>query len=209
MTEPTLTPVPAATRGEDATVTGDDGVELAKNWLDRSTRCRNIFTIQNRSLRDLLCFPWPTHTKTYSFDMGGEFRGDDLEGQTFLAEVKNYKKELDLPTHFRAFLAKCYLALGYRPDSCDNFLWISWAPFQAQSWDSHCSYDKVVASLLHDSIRPRIFGDSDKDAASSQIDPQQASQVAERIWLITLSHRQDRFHILDEHYRKLLSEVAS
>lgn len=202
-------PVPGATVGEDSSDKGYVGLRLARLWLDRSTRCEKIFTSRDRALRDLLAFQWPTSKKPFSFDLGGQFRGDALDGQSFLAEVKNYEKENDLPSHFRAYLAKCYVALDVRPTACDNFLWISWAPFQAQQWDNHTTHANVVKALLNKENRELIFGVKESDKAAQMIDHQRANMVADRVWLLTLSHRQDDFHLLDDHYRQVVAAVAA
>lgn len=202
-------PVPGATVGEDSSDKGHVGLRLARLWLDRSTRCEKIFTSRDRALRDLLAFHWPNSKRPFSFDLGGQFRGDTLDGQSFLAEVKNYDKERDLPDHFRAFLAKCYVALDVRPTACDNFLWISWAPFQAQQWDKHTTHANVVKALLHKANLNLVFGVDGIDEAAEMIDHERANLVANRVWLLTLSHRQDDFHLLDEHYKQVVAAATA
>jgi hypothetical protein len=134
---------------EEAHAKGEDGLQRAKQWLDLTSRVKGSWTQTDRPMSELLHFQWPYAPKRpFSFDLGGNFRGDDLEDQSFVAEVKNYQRENDLPTQYRDFLAKCYVALESKPDRCDHFLWISWSPFQARSWDKHATSNAVRSSVI-------------------------------------------------------------
>jgi hypothetical protein len=194
--------------GEDSQTSGEDGLHGAKLWLDKSTRTKTVVTSKDRWGRNLLAFRWPHGETTFSYDIGGSFIGGDIHGQSFLGEVKKYKAEGDLGTLFRDFLAKSYVALSERENDCDNFLWISWAPFQARSWDKHCTYDNVVRSLKHGDNLQRGLGASTAEEADGLIDPQVAQRVANRVWLITLSDRQEDLYLLDEHYGEIVKKIA-
>lgn len=116
------------------------------------------WTRHDRPMGKLLEFKWPypsdgREPSSFSFDLGGTFRGDPVENESFVAEVKAYKNESNLPAHFRDFVAKCYVALDTDRDRCDHFLWISWAPFQAQRWDQHCTSENVKKCILHEANR--------------------------------------------------------
>ena len=92
--------------GEDSQDRGREGLERAKQWLDLSTRVRHAWAYDDYPLAEMVHFEWPYATgraKPFSFDLGGQFRGEPLDGQSFLAEVKNYRYESDLPEHFRDF----------------------------------------------------------------------------------------------------------
>jgi hypothetical protein len=193
--------------GEVAQDIGRDGLQRAKQWLDLTTRVKEIWSYDHRLFAGLLCFSWPHASRTeFSFDLGGTFRGDQLAGQSFLAEVKNYQCESDLPEHFRNFLAKCYVALGTRPEICDNFLWISWSPFQAQRWNRHATKESVRAALLHKDNRKRVFGVDNEADALLELDSEYVAQVASRIWLITLSVQQEKL-VLTEGHRLAMAEI--
>jgi hypothetical protein len=80
------------------------------------------------------------------------------------------------------YLAKCYRASIVNPGRCDNFMWITWAPFSVNKWDRLCSAGEVEAAVeLH---RGRAVD-------GSEIDVQQCRNVADRLWLIVLSDRQE------------------
>jgi hypothetical protein len=160
--------------GEDAHDLGETGLQRAKQWLELSTRVDKCWTRHDRPAGELLEFQWPHghddgSPAQFSFDLGGTFRGDPLDNQSFVAEVKAYKKEQDLPTHFRDFLAKCYAALEARPDRCDHFLWVSWSPFQAQHWDQHATSENVRKSVLHKANRSRTLGLADESEAAAKL----------------------------------------
>lgn len=192
--------------GEDAQDTGRDGLHAAKVWLDRTTRA-SVYTHRDRGFRSLLEFQWP-HGNGFSFDIGGQFRGGDLDNQSFLGEVKNYRYESDLGSHFQKFLAECYVALEVSPNNCDHFLWISWAPFQARAWHLHCTAANVVKSLEHEANRERVFGTNQLSEVQASLDHDRAYKVAERVWLLTLSRKQEDLVLLDEHYGEVVKLMA-
>lgn len=195
--------------GEDSQDQGRDGLHEAKRWLEMSTRVSQSWTHSDGAFAELLGFSWPHGGGTFTFDLGGVFRGDSLEGQSFVAEVKKYRKENDLSTHFRDFLAKCYVALITAPNRCDNFLWISWAPFQAQKWDEHTSIDRIKAALLHNVNCERLFGTADTNVASSQMDASALFAVSQRIWLLTLADKQVDLVLTKDHYLEVVKLVAA
>jgi hypothetical protein len=204
---PDLRPVETHRVGEDSQDSGLVGMRAAKRWLDRTTRA-TTYTSQDKPFRDLLAYRWPHSDRTFSYDIGGSFIGGDIDNQTFLGEVKKYKNESDLPTHFRSFMAKSYVAYKATPYRCDHFLWISWAPFQAQAWDKHCTYEKVVASLNHPSNITRSLGLEPGADTADAIDHEAAQIVASRMWLLTLSDRQDDLNLLDKHYKEIIGMIA-
>lgn len=200
--------------GEDTHDLGETGLQRAKQWLELSTRVDKCWTRHDRPSGELLEFQWP-HSPNggsparFSFDLGGTFRGDHLENQSFVAEVKAYKKENDLPTHFRDFLAKCYVALESRPGRCDHFLWVSWAPFQAQQWDRHATTENVKRSVLHSANRVRALGLSDESEAAVKVSADLLAEVAQRVWLVTLSEKQEKLVLSMNHYVEIVKMITS
>lgn len=198
--------------GEENHDSGSEGLRRAKRWLEFTTRVDQSWTHQDGgALAELLEFEWPHATgqaKAFSFDLGGRFRGGSLSGQYFLAEVKHYKKESDLPTHFRSFLAKCYIALKSKPGRSDNFLWISWAPFQAQKWDEHASAANVQKAMLHKENLSRALGVTTENEGLPKLDAEILTRVADRVWLVTLSPQQEQLVLSDEHYGDVLQLIT-
>lgn len=197
--------------GEDSQDTGREGLQRAKQWLDLSTRVRRSWAYDDPTLAEMVHFEWPFasgQARPFSFDLGGNFRGELLDDQSFLAEVKNYRYESDLPAHFRDFLAKCYVALGDKPKRCENFLWISWSPFQAQKWNKHATTENVSRSLIHRANRNRVLGVRNETDAMAKLDVERMANVASRVWLITLSDRQEMLVPTESHYYKM-AEIFS
>jgi hypothetical protein len=195
--------------GEDQHYTGMVGLQKVKQWLDLTTRVDGVVTAQDRPWGELLKFEWP-HAKTpqakpFSFDLAGKFRGDDIDNQSFLAEVKAYRRQSDLAAHYVDFLAKCYVALKAAPDRCDNFLWISYSPFEATVWDKHATYDKVHRSVLYN--RERVLGEAGEATAKSMIDAQLVNEVASRVWQITLSVRQEKLVLQHRHWVQVVTKI--
>jgi hypothetical protein len=195
--------------GEDAHDTGRDGLQRAKTWLELSTRVEYAWTYQDRPLGELVHFSWPHASRTpFSFDFGGRFQGDHLDGETFVAEVKKYRREGDLPARFRDFLAKCYVALDTKPERCDNFLWISWSPFQARLWDHHATPENVRKSIIQPSNRKRVLGTDNESQAAAKLNADLAAQVARRVWLVTLSEQQEQLVLTESHYREVAKLIS-
>jgi hypothetical protein len=198
--------------GEEAHAKGEDGLQRAKQWLDLSTRVSSVWAYDHPVLAEMVHFEWPyaatEQEKDFSFDFGGTFRGEPIDNQSFLAEVKNYHCELDLPSLFLDFLAKCYVALGDKPKRCDNFLWISWSPFQARSWHKHATTDNVRRALLQKTNRQRALGVDNEADAKAKLDSERMAGVASRIWLITLSDRQEMLVPTESHYYKMAEIFA-
>lgn len=194
--------------GERAQLDGLNGLHRAKRWLDLSTRVVQMWTCLEQPLADLLHFSWPHSGQQFSFDLGGKFRGERIDRQTFMAEVKAYRKESDLPRHYREFLAKSYVAYREASNRCDHLLWISWSPFQAQRWDLHRSPETVSSAILHPDNRMRVFGTAEEAEAAVQIDHPVVQSVAQRLWLVTLCDELEDMVPTLEHYAVLQALIA-
>lgn len=139
---------------------------------------------------------WPYGGQTFSFDLGGSMRGEPFQSDQFCAEVKNYQSSGDQGTHFFEFLAKCYVAQSEEYLFGDHYMWITWAPFLVTSWAQLSSPEKVEEGVIQH--RERIFGTPSEEEARRQIDASVVKGVAERIWLIVLSEKQEKLLPLKE-----------
>ncbi|MFF3671998.1 hypothetical protein [Microtetraspora malaysiensis] len=191
--------------GEGHQQTGSDGLDRAKRWLDYSTRVATIYTNTDKVLKDLLHFRWPHGGQEFSFDLGGKLRGGDLHDKSFMAEVKAYKYEMDSPKEYREFVAECYVAFQEKPDRCDNLIWLSWAPFQAQNWHRHRNAESIRRHLLHADNVYRVFGTTSADEAKGKLDEQVIYELTKRLWLLTLCDEQENLVITSAHYRQLMA----
>ncbi|MEU3225109.1 hypothetical protein ABZ695_18370 [Streptomyces sp. NPDC006976] len=116
-------------------------------------------------------------------------RGEPYHHDAFCAEVKNYSQPGDQGVQFDAFLAKCYVAAQAGHHLSDHFMWITWAPFRANSWSTLQSPEQVEFAVLQNC--ERIFGTADVAQAREKLDRALARSVAERLWLIVLSEKQE------------------
>ena len=89
------------------------------------------------------------------------------------------------------YLAKCYRALATNPARCDNFMWLTWAPFSVTKWDRLLSPEEVEDAVRLHQARAVDGG--------SEVDPRMCRMVADRLWLIVLSDRQERLVVSLEH----------
>jgi hypothetical protein len=174
-----------AMTGEEIQEAGRIGAHRAKVWLEATTRAQAPW--YNPVGAAKLKFSW-AKTGTFSFDLGGLLRGEDLAGQEFLAESKYYKRAHDQTSLYREYLAKCYRAFSILPQRCDVFMWITWSPFMVTKWDQIRTPEFVEACVLahHDKA---LSASSEDD---HNVDSEICKQVADRIWLIFLSAEQER-----------------
>lgn len=198
--------------GEQLHEKGADGARRAKIWLDRTTRAEARWVTPDPTAVPKLTFPWANpNSEPFSFDLGGLLRGGDVDGQEFLAECKNYKDAADQGSLYRAYLAKCYCAFRSRPDRCDNFMWITWAPFSITKWTDLCSASYVKAAILDHSAK--ALNEPDRKVAVSLISDEMVEQTAKRLWLIVLSQRQEATLMMSKEHlgliRKFEAEGAS
>lgn len=187
----------ARLEGEQVQVKGADGARRAKRWLESTTRANAQWVNPNAAAVEKLRFTWPHDTNNFTFDLGGILKYDRFDGQFFYAESKAYANSSDLPGHYVDFLAKCYVAFRDRPMFCDHFMWISWSPHTASKWADHTTEASVRSAVLHN--RKRVLGVEDTDDADALIDADTVTAVAERLWLIILSDKQEQLVITPEH----------
>lgn len=192
--------------GEDSHEKGRTGLLQAQQWLERSSRIKTSFRQTDSFLGDRLHFRWPNDNE-FSFDLGGQFRGEELEGKTFMAEVKKYSTDKHLAEHYKLFLAQCYVAFDERPNYCDNLIWISWVPFTSSKWHEHTTINAVRAAVLAHS--DKIFGqDAGAVVAADLIDTEILSGVADRVWLLTLCDQQLGLVMTLQHYSEIVQSYV-
>lgn len=188
--------------GEAEQKKGRVGALLAKRWLDRTTRVRADWVNPDGVAKTKLTLKkahYESVQDVFSFDLGGQFREGDYEGENFLAECKNYEKSSDLPKHFRAFLAHCYRAVSVQHLMADHFFWIAFAPHGGTLWEEIASVDKIEAAVLHQKLIDINFTPDQKPA--DLYSPETAELVSKRIWMLILSERQvDHLTLSQKHH---------
>lgn len=184
--------------GEELHEKGREGAKRAKEWLEATTRVNVPWVNPNQYAINKLSFSWANRAPDFSFDLGGLLLGDGLNGQMFLAEVKFYLSGAsDQGTLYREYLAKCYRAYVSRPERCDNFMWITWTPFLVSKWSALCSAKEVESAVVEH--RERALNVTDETQAHAAIDLEACTKVADRLWLIVLSERQEQLVISKQH----------
>ncbi|MGW5364460.1 hypothetical protein [Actinopolymorpha pittospori] len=179
--------------GEELHERGAEGARRAKVWLERTTRAEARWVTPDRVAVPKLTFPWASgakDAKDFSFDLGGLLRGGSLEGQQFFVESKFYTSPGNQGTMFREFLAKCYSAYKARPEICDHFFWITWAPFLVSHWSKLDKPEYVRSAIIEN--RERALGVEDETDAELKIDGPDVEEVAKRLWIIVLSEKQEQ-----------------
>lgn len=167
------------------------GARRAKIWLDMTTRADTRWVNPDPAAISKLTFPWArTAAEPFSFDLGGLLKGGDLEGQIFLAESKYYHVYGELAEHYRKYLAQCYCALTSAPAHCDQFMFITWHPFSVTSWADLITEKYVRESVLK--YRQDALDETDKTLAEGLVSDSLCKQIADRLWIIVLSDRQEQ-----------------
>ena len=194
--------------GEELHDKGREGARRAKEWLEATTRV-NVYWVnpEPHAVRKLT-FSWADDSTEFSFDLGGVLMGDELQGEEFLAEVKFYPAGAgDQGTLYRTYLAKCYRAYVTRPERCDNFMWVTWAPFSVTKWADLCSSKEVEGAVLE--CREHSLAVADEEEAAARLDRNVCAAVADRLWLIVLSERQEQLVVSIGHRALIQAHVVA
>ncbi|UGQ11036.1 hypothetical protein LO772_30200 [Yinghuangia sp. ASG 101] len=193
--------------GEEAHVVGAEAVQRAKRWLEGTMRVSQSFTNTDGAWAKKLALRWPYGSeRPFSFDLGGVMRGGEWDGDMFCAEVKWRKNASDQGSEYRSFLAKCYVAANQRYMLGDHFMWISWAPFKANTWDRLTTAEEIREAVLAESAR--ALGVVDQNEAAGLIKDDVVNEVAARLWVIVLSAKQEKLVPLDD-WRGVVAQFLS
>ena len=173
--------------GETTHVIGQDGVERARTWLEKTGRVQVYFTVYEVGVAPFLTFRNTTDSE-FTFDMCGVLNLDEGKAP-FYGEVKKYSSVGSQPEKHTEYLAKCYRATSMDKKPY-HFMWITWHPFSQTKWSKLCTAEEVRAAV--DEHKTNYCGD-DQD-----IDEDLCDELADRLWLIVLSDRQERLSMSDE-----------
>jgi hypothetical protein len=109
--------------------------------------------------------------------------------------VKNYSGDT-LGGHYDDFLAKSYLVWRDHSRWVNQFMFLTWHPFRIRTWTKLCDADAVAKACIAN--RGRLFGEEDEGKAKGHVDIALTSELAERLWLVVLSEKQEQLLISDE-----------
>lgn len=189
---------------------GAEGAERAKYWLDATTRTSTTWTNEDDVHAARLSFEWPhaatEKEKPFSFDIGGILFGDAYHGHQFVAEVKNYSSVGSIGDEWDDFLAKAYYVAKYEPKLANQFMFITWNPFRANTWPQQTTIAQIRKGCLRN--RKRLVGEEDESKAGELLDPDVMQDLSERLWLIVLSERQESLLISDDDRALVIRERA-
>jgi len=166
--------------GEIQQEKGRDGVFLAQRWLESTTRVEapwTVYEVPHLTTLTLLT------GKEESWDIGGYFSESK---NIFYAEVKNFSDSSSQGPKYREYLADCYSATARMlKDGTDKkweFMWITWHPFLVETWTKLCG---------EESIREAVTEHFPEKLGDDEYDPDIGKLIADRLWLLVLSRRQE------------------
>lgn len=199
--------------GEQIQALGEKGSQRAKRWLDSTCRAEVKWNNPNLGVDKLqyskagAAADSDAQGDFFSFDLGGNFLGGEVDGELFLAESKKYSAANDQGTHYRKFLAQCYRVECVAAQFVNHFLWVTWAPFLVNSWDELVTPQYVATAVnSNDDTRYIALG-------GATYDPAIGDRVAKKATIVVLGDAQEVLLSLhgDElmHVRKALLELRS
>ena len=177
--------------GETSHEVGRDGVTRAKIWLEKTGRVDVNFTRYEVEGAKFMTFE-NLLGRTFSFDMTGQLHIDSGKTQ-FFAEVKKVSSEANQGTLYKEYLAKCYRT-SVVTRMPHNFIWLTWHPFSQTSWTKLFAVDELMAAVeLH---KVDYLG-------SDAIDEGLCRELANRLWLIVISDRQEGLSMSNQMFGEL------
>lgn len=173
--------------GEEHHINAQEGVERARTWLEKTGRVSVQYSVYEVGLVPFLTFQNAVGG-SFSFDMGGLLHLDNGKAP-FLGEVKKYNAVGDQPAMYKEYLAKCYRTCVVSGNPY-HFVWITWHPFSQSNWVNLCTADEVRDAVQ---THKATYCGEDTD-----IDETLCNELAERLWLIVLSDRQEGLSMTDD-----------
>jgi hypothetical protein len=177
--------------GEQRQALGIEGSQRAKRWLESTCRAEvkwNNPTIGVHKLQYQKAGAASDSQATgdfFSFDLGGNMLGGEIDGENFLAECKKHSNANDQGVAYRRFVAQCYLVECGHPQWVDHFLWITWAPFSVTTWSSLLTPEYVKQSVEYDAqTKYTALGQNPYDDAIGEA-------VAQKLLIVVLADGQE------------------
>ena len=183
--------------GEVAHEAGREGVQRAKRWLERTGRVDVYWTAYEHP--SMLAVTRPGGNDR-SFDLGGVIRGGDLDSHQLFAEVKNYRSAGNQPEQYGDYLANAYCKMLEGRERLYQFMWITWHPFNLKKWVTLCETPEVREQVSK--RQPEWLG------SDTSVDEELCDLVADRLWLIVLSKKQEQLCMSNEMLGDLRKSVT-
>lgn len=177
---------PVTATGETLHEIGKDGADRAKKWLEKTGRVNVHYSRYDVGEARFLTFDkFDGHS--FSFDLGGVL-ALETGSATFFGEVKKVTSEAGQGPMYQDYLAKCYRAT-VKTGHPYHFMWITWHPFAQTTWSQLCSGATITKAV--EDRRDEYCGDDGVDEGL-------CNELAERLWLIVLSDRQETLSMSDD-----------
>ena len=159
-------------------VIGQEGVRLAKRWLESTTHLSLPHTVYDN---EGLCTLERLDGKLKRYDLMGHF----ITGthRPVAVECKKVSGVGNQPTEYVEFLANAYSvtarAVGRSADDRREFMWVTWHPFAQNKWVQLTSAKEIQDALV-----------AHPDALSGDgVNEEIVDLVTQRLWLMTLHPR--------------------
>lgn len=180
--------------GEQFHIGGQDGVALAKRWLEATGR----FKVQWHS-GQRVAVPYLAVEQLGRDKEGFDIRATHLDPDRaprveVFAEVKNYNGPHDQPAHYDKFLTACASAVLYwqdhPPPQPTEFMWITWHPFGATAkYLQHVEPDAVKTACLKQYPKPGSPDETVARVPKERVTDDLCREVADRLWFIIAPRR--------------------
>lgn len=167
---------------EGAHAKGQEGAALAKRYLESTTFIRLPFSVYDDPAQTTLV---RLDGAKKRYDLAGNFMAD--KPHPLSVEVKNYDVVGDQAAEYTAYLANAYSITAHEiaekgADPRRHFIWITWHPFSQTKWPKLTSRDEIRDAV---DTHPQVLG-------GNAFDEDLAMTVAERLWLLVLSSKQEQ-----------------
>lgn len=182
--------------GEQFHIDGQDGVALAKRWLEGTGR----FKVQWHS-GDRVAVPFLAldmfHRPKEGFDLQAIHLAADGRPRTEIyAEIKNYNGPHDQPAKYDEFLTDCASALlfwqHHEPVPPTEFMWMTWHPFGAtDKYLKKVAPETVKAACMKDYKKRGAPDETERRVPEEYVTDDLCVEVARRLWFIIAPRRLD------------------
>jgi hypothetical protein len=180
--------------GEQFHIDGQDGVDLAKRWLEATGR----FTVQWHSGQKV-AVPYLAVDQLDGSKEGFDIRATHLNLDSspraeIYAEVKNYNGAHKQPDHYKKFLTDCASAVlvwqQHPPVPPTEFMWITWHPFGAtKDYLLHVASETVKAACQTEFPKPGAPDQKELRIPAEMVTDDLCDDVARRLWFIIAPRR--------------------
>ncbi|KFU75300.1 hypothetical protein SAMN04489729_6980 [Amycolatopsis lurida] len=170
---------------EKSQETGREGVFRAKQYLESTTYLRLSWTAYDH---EKICTRQRLDGSKKVYDLAGYFLGK--RRHPLLVEAKKYSVVGSQGSMYIEYLADIYsiTARACRDDMDDEteFMWVTWHPFSQGNWPKLTHHEYVRAAVREHAERLKLPATED----GFEIDDDLCRLVAQRLWLLVLSDRQ-------------------